>query len=290
MAIAGTIEQTSAITLPRVLERIFDHEQPCLLRLKHRDSGKTARVKIDRGAVQETVYGELNGDAAMKEISQTWPWEYEFESEDPTITTGRLPVQPISRPAKKPALKLVGAGKPMMLSSGEISAGFAARSAPPAPAVNGTKPEMKSAFMGARAGAQQRPAPAQPGVAATAPVPVEAEKKVPGAPARRMRQWPDAGSLAAWVAESDEYAVRFAKSGEVALGAVAEGEWDYYQADSASLMLWATGIGDTLGYSAPILAALVEPLRAASYRRLEDGFAGIYSGPETTVDSIIGIP
>ncbi len=290
MAIAGTIEQTSAITLPRVLERIFDHEQPGLLRLKHRDSGKTARVKIDRGAVQETVYGELNGDAAMKEISQTWPWEYEFESEDPTITTGRLPVQPISRPAKKPALKLVGAGKPMMLSSGEISAGFAARSAPPAPAVNGTKPEMKSAFMGARAGAQQRPAPAQPGVAATAPVPVEAEKKVPGAPARRMRQWPDAGSLAAWVAESDEYAVRFAKSGEVALGAVAEGEWDYYQADSASLMLWATGIGDTLGYSAPILAALVEPLRAASYRRLVDGFAGIYSGPETTVDSIIGIP
>ena len=293
MAIAGTIEQTSAITLPRVLERIFDHEQPGLLRLKHRDSGKTARVKIDRGAVQETTYGELNGDAAMKEISQTWPWEYEFESEDPTITTGRLPVQPITRPAKKPALKLVGAGKPMMLNSGEISAGFAAKSAPPAPAVNGANPEKKSAFMGAKPAAQQRPAPAQPGVAAaatTTAAPVAAEKKVPGAPARRMRQWPDAASLAAWVAESDDYAVRFAKSGAVALGAVAEGEWDYYQADSASLMLWATGIGDTLGYSAPILAALVEPLRAASYRRLEDGFAGIYSGPETTVDSIIGIP
>ena len=79
----------------------------------------------------------------------------------------------------------------------------------------------------------------------------------------------------AWVEEGDEYAVRFAKSADQALGNVEEQDWEYFSADSSSLMLWAAGIGDTLGYSAPVLAALVEPQRAAAYRRLEDGFAGI---------------
>jgi len=281
MAIAGIIERTSAITLPRVLERIFDHEQPGLLRLKHLASGKTARVKIDRGAVQETTFGELQGDDAMKEISGTFPWEYEFISEDPTITTGRLPVQPATRPAKKPALKLAGLVKPVMLNTGGISAGFAAFQPAAEEGGPAVKTERKAAFMSAK--------PAAPAPAAVA-VEEQPEMQIPAATGRRLKQLPDALSLTDWVQAGDEYAVRFAKSGDTALGKVAEGEWEYFRADSASLMLWAAGIGETLGYSAPVLAALVEPQRAAAYRRLEDGFAGIYSGPETSVDAIIGIP
>lgn len=291
MGIAGVIERTSAITLARVLERIFDHEQPGWLKLKHRENGRTAEVKIDRGAVQDTTFGDLKGDEAMKEISQTYPWEYEFVSEDTSITTGRLPWQPGER--RKPALKLAGTVKPMMLNQGEISAGFASK--PPAEAVNGNaKPERKSAFMAAKPAALQGLAvaaeEATPAVAAEPSAPAE-EKKVPSASnARRVKQWPDVARLAAWVEEGDEYAVRFAKSADEALGKVDQQDWDYFAADCSSLMLWAAGIGDTLGYSAPVLAALVEPQRAASYRRLEDGFAGIYSGPDTTVDAIIGIP
>jgi hypothetical protein len=292
MAIAGVIERTSSITLARVLERIFDHEQPGWLKLKHRENGRTAEVKIDRGAVQDTVFGELKGDEAMKEIAQTYPWDYEFVSEDPTITTGRLPWQPGER--RKPALKLAGAVKPMMLHQGEISAGFATKD--PEESGNGAKPERKSAFMAARPAAPQRPAkegksaPEDKPVDVAEPAARPAGSKIVPAHSRRMRQWPDVAHLAAWVAEGDEYAVRFAKSADQALGTVEQHDWDYFAADSSSLMLWAAGIGDTLGYSAPVLAALVEPQRAAAYRRLEDGFAGIYSGPDTTVDTILGIP
>jgi len=292
MSIAGVIERTSAINLARVLERIFDHEQPGRLRLKHRENGRTAEVKIDRGAVQDTVFGELKGDAAMKEISQTYPWDYEFVSEDPTITTGRLPWQPGER--RKPALKLAGAVKPMMLNQGEIQAGFASKK--PDEPVNAGKTERKSAFMAAKPNGQQRPVGARteadekPASAAAGRAVEPVAEKKPPAPGRRMRQWPDVADLAGWVEEGDEYAVRFAKSADKALGNIEEADWEYFAADSSSLMLWAAGIGDTLGYSAPVLAALVEPQRAASYRRLEDGFAGIYSGPDTTVDTILGIP
>ena len=288
MAIAGVIERTSAITLARVLERIFDHEQPGRLQLKHRGSGKKAEVKIDRGAVQETVFGELKGDDAMKEITRTYPWEYEFVSEDTSITTGRLPVQPANRPLKKPALKLVGAVKPMMLHRDEMIAGFAAK-----PAAVEARTEKKSPFMTPKNGAQARPAPAQPGqvMADTAAAEMAAPAMPqPPTPVRQVKQWPEVKDLVEWVAGSDEFAVRFAKSADQGHGAIAASDWDYFKADSASLLLWAAGIGETLGYSAPTLAAVVEPERAAAYRRLEDGFAGIYSGPNTTVDTIIGIP
>lgn len=290
MAIAGTIETSSAITLHRVLERIFDHEQPGRLQLKHKESGKTAEVKIDRGAVQDTVFGDLKGDDAMKEITQTFPWDYEFVSEDPTIATGRLPIQPTNRPPKRPALRLAGANKPMMLNTGEISAGFAAKSPAPSPTI-GAKPERKSAFMGEKPAGQQSKTPVEPVKLERAAAPVsEKAAPAPPSPKHRVKALPHAADLAQWVADGDEYAVRFAKSGDTEFGKVADGEWEYYRADSASLMLWAAGIGDTLGYSAPILTAVVEPQRAASYRKLEDGFAGIYSGPDTTVDMIISIP
>jgi len=294
MAIAGTIESSSAITLHRVLERIFDHEQPGRLRLKHKESGQTAEVKIDRGAVQDTVFGDLKGEDALKEITQTFPWDYEFVSEDPSINTGRLPIQPANRPPKRPALKLAGESKPMMLHTGEINAGFSTQ-LPPQVSLAGARPERKSAFMAEKPAGQQRKTPVEPvrnerpEVRATAPAGDKAGP-APPAPKHRVKALPHAADLAKWVADGDAYAVRFARSGDTAFGKVADSEWEYYHADSASLMLWAAGIGDTLGYSAPILTALVEPQRAASYRKLEDGFAGIYSGPDTTVDMIIGIP
>jgi hypothetical protein len=290
MAIAGIIEPTSAITLPRVLERIFDHEQPGLLRLRHLPSGKTARVKIDHGTIQETIFGELRGDAAMQEISATFPWEYEFISQDQAITMARSPQQLERQPGKRPALKLSGAAKPTLLHSGRFTDGFAASTPAAETSLTAAKPERKSAFMTAK------PAVTRTAASAGSTMPVvdggaeTVDPFIPAAPNRRMKQWPDAQSLSDWVESGDEYSLRFARSGETVLGKVSPDEWAYFGADSASLMLWAAGIGETLGYSAPVLAALVEPQRAACYRRLKDGFAGIYSGPETTVDAIIDIP
>jgi hypothetical protein len=280
MAIAGIIEPTSAISLPNVLERILDHEQPGLLRLRHPASGKTARVRIDCGMIQETIFGELRGEAAMEEISATSPWEYEFISQDPAIAP-----TPPQQTAKRPALKLAGAVKPMMLQSGQIRAGFAAG----APA--GTaKPERRSAFMTAKPAAPRAAAPAVSTMAVANGGEEIVDSSIPVAPDRRMKQWPEVHSLNDWVEGGDEYSIRFARSGDMAIGKVTVDDWVYFSADSASLMLWAAGIGETQGYSAPVLAALVEPQRAACYRRLEDGFAGIYSGPDTTVDTIIAIP
>ena len=319
MAIAGTIERTSPITLPRVLERIFDHEQPGMLKLKHKESGRSAEVKIDRGAVQETVFGELNGDQAMKEISQTFPWEYEFVSSDTSITTGRLPVQPTVPSGKRPALKLVGAVKPMMILSGqtgrEVEASPASAkakspdSAPPEP--EATKPaEAKagSRLMQAKNCPAPRPAPAKPGqapaavVQATAPpTPSAPQSKAaavvapvapvaPPSPPRRMSSLPSAENLAEWVADGDEYALRFVIAEDRNLGNVAESEMAYFRADAVSLMERASLIGDVLGFSPPSLASLVESERAAAYRRLSDGFAGLYCGPGSTVDSMLSIP
>lgn len=311
MAIAGTIERTSPITLPRVLERIFDHEQPGLLRMKHKESGRSAEVKIDRGAVQETVFGELNGDQAMKEISQTFPWEYEFVSSDTSITTGRLPAQLTTPSGKRPALKLVGAVKPMMILSGQtgprsevspiVEKAKTPEPTPPAPQV--TKPV--SRLMQAKTGPAPTPAPAKPGqaptavVQATAPPATSAPQSkaaavpapaTPPSPLRRVSSLPTAASLADWVADGDEYALRFVIAGDRCIGNVAESELVYFRADAASLLERASLIGDVLGFSPPSLATLVEPDRAAAYRRLADGFAGLYSGPGSTVDSMISIP
>ncbi len=316
MAIAGTIERTSPITLPRVLERIFDHEQPGLLRLKHKESGRSAEVKIDRGAVQETVFGELNGDQAMKEISQTFPWEYEFVSSDTSITTGRLPAQLTTPSGKRPALKLVGAVKPMMILSGQtgprsevsptVEKAKTPDPTPPEPQV--TKPaEAKPAsrLMQAKNSPAPRPTAAKPGQAPAAVVQATATPTTsapqskaaavpapasPPSPLRRMSSLPTAESLADWVADGDEYALRFVIAEDRNIGNVAESEMAYFRADAASLMERASLIGDVLGFSPPSLAALVESERAAAYRRLADGFAGIYSGPGSTVDSMLSIP
>ncbi len=287
MGIAGIIERTSSTTLPWVLERIFDREQPGMLRLKHLASGKTARVRIVDGTVQETTFGELKGEAAMKEISATFPWEYEFISGDPGAASGSAPVP---RPLKRPALKLAGNMKPAMLNSGEISAGYAAVSAAAGEAGAATRAERKSVFMAARSTAPRQPAEATGSLPGAEPADDQSGNPIPAAPGCRTKQWPDARHLTGWVEQGDEYALRFARSGEVVLGKATESEWEYFRADCASLMLWAAGIGETLGYSAPQLAALVEPQRAAAYRRLHDGFAGIYSGPDTGVDDLMDIP
>lgn len=292
MAIAGIIDRTSAITLPRVLERIFDHEQPGFLKLKHRESGKTAEVRIDRGAVEETTYGDLRGDLAMREISQTYPWEYEFVSSDPNISTGRLPVQPASRPAKRPALKLAGAVKPMMVLSGltdavqDASRAAVAEnaSAPGEAKAVESKPAVK--FIQEKPTAQFRPLPVKTGIAKeSAGVAV-----IPPSSMRRVSSLPTAESLAEWVEKGDEYALRFACSENLNFGSVEEHEWAYFRSDCASLMERAALVGEVLGFSPPSLAAIVEPERAAGYRRLADGFAGLYCGPDSTVEALLAIP
>ena len=308
MAIAGTIERSSAITLPRVLERIFDHEQPGSLQLKHKESGKTAEVKIDRGAVEETTFGDLKGDLAMREISQTFPWEYEFVSSDTSISTGRLPMQPASRPAKRPALKLTGAVKPMMVLSGlpnapsdapqSLAPATVPAGAPAAPRLAESvesRPAVK--FMQEKSGAQPSPVPAKPGVepperigAAPAQVDKVAAISPPLSTARRISNLPTAESMVEWVEAGDDYALRFACSDSLNFGKVEEKEWAYFHSDCASLMERASLIGEVLGFSPPSLAAIVEPERAAGYRRLANGFAGLYCGPGSTVDALLTIP
>ena len=311
MAIAGTIERSSSITLPRVLERIFDQEQPGLLRLRHRESGRIAIFKIDRGAVQEMVFGDLKGDAAMREVSGAFPLEYEFESSDTSITTGRLPVQPVMRAGKKPALKLVGAVKPMMVLSGLTPSAAAASpsaatarvpaSAPAsAPAasqvVESVERKPAARFMQEKRGPQPLPAPAEPGQAKEQPrqeIPskdaVEKSVALPPPPMRRVSSLPSVESLTEWVGAGDEFVIRFAGSAALTLGAVGEADMDYFRTDSASLLERAALIGEVLGFSAPGLAAIVEPERAAGYRRLADGFSGIYCGPDSTVDTLLAI-
>gem|GEM_PF-6266004 len=88
----------------------------------------------------------------------------------------------------------------------------------------------------------------------------------------------------------DEYTVRFSCVAGQTRGNVGAGEWEYFRSDCASAMEWAALIGETLGFSPPRLAAIVEPERAACYRQLAAGFAGAYSGPGSTVDNIIAIP
>ncbi len=305
MAIAGTIERSSTITLPRVLERIFDQEQPGSLRLRHKDSGRTAIVKIDCGAVQETVFGELKGDAAMREISQTFPLEYEFESLETGIPLGRRTDPEMMRARKRPALKLVGAEKPMMVPLGVATCAAADAPSPAAAGVpvcvtaaSGVAYKSGARFMQVRErpGSQPLPAPAEPVQAKKRPVrefPSKATINEPAgpplSPMHRFGNLPAVGSLAEWVSAGDEFAIRFACSSALTLGSIGATEMDYFRSDCASLLERAGLIGDVLGFSPPSLAVIVEPERAAGYRRLADGFAGVYCGPESTVDALLAI-
>jgi hypothetical protein len=151
---------------------------------------------------------------------------------------------------------------------------------PPAP-----RPGRKPAL---RLTGTQRPAIAIP-QRHTAPVTVSAPAGHKSPP-RAASQYPTAEALTAWVDAGDEYALRFLESGSQSRGNIAAADWDYFRSDFASIMDHAALIGETLGLSAPSLAAAVEPDRAACYRRLDGGFAGTYCGPGSSVESLLPIP
>lgn len=90
MNISGIIEQNSSVTLPRLLERIFDTDRPGELVLKHQNTGEEAVLTIKDGEVSNTVYGDLKNDAAMRAINQTFPWVYDFQASGGAKGDGRM--------------------------------------------------------------------------------------------------------------------------------------------------------------------------------------------------------
>lgn len=78
MNFSGTLDETSGMTMTRLIERIVHTDTPGELRLHDDGSGRRAVVAIRRGAVAEASFGELTGDPALMAISQAAPWTFEF--------------------------------------------------------------------------------------------------------------------------------------------------------------------------------------------------------------------
>jgi hypothetical protein len=178
----------------------------------------------------------------------------EVSSSDTSIRIDHALAAPARMPGKKPALKLTGTQRPAIAIPRKQTAPVLL----PAPARNGVDA-----------------AAAAGGSLSTA---------------RQMTTLPTAESVASWVDAGDEYAIRFSCSADGNRGNAGDSDWEYFRTDHASLMERAELIAGTLGFSAPLLAVIVEPERAASYRQLADGFAGAYCGPGCSVDMMLELP
>ncbi len=109
MAFSGIIDRTSPITLARLLERIYDADEPGELRLIHGDTNEAARLVISRGEVVSSQCGELVGEAALRHLSSTFPWSYHFTGRHASASEGAgAETSPRSMPlaTKRPAVKL----------------------------------------------------------------------------------------------------------------------------------------------------------------------------------------
>ncbi len=118
MAFSGTIERTSPITLARLLERIYDAGEPGELHLEHAESKAAAVLVIHRGEIVSSTCGPLSGEGAMKELTTTFPWTYQFHPQGQTSSADAR--VPMPRPVKRPALKL----KPLLASEARPAFAF----------------------------------------------------------------------------------------------------------------------------------------------------------------------
>jgi hypothetical protein len=115
MAFSGIIDRTSPITLARLLERIYDADEPGELRLVNDATNEAARLVISRGEVVSSQCGELVGEAALRHLNSTFPWSYHFAGRSAKASDGSgAETSPRSMPvvAKRPAVKL----KPLIAS------------------------------------------------------------------------------------------------------------------------------------------------------------------------------
>ena len=78
MNFSGTLDESSGMTMTRLIERIVHTDTPGELRLRDDASGRHAVVAIRRGMVTDVNFGDLTGDPALTAISQTAPWTFEF--------------------------------------------------------------------------------------------------------------------------------------------------------------------------------------------------------------------
>ncbi len=90
MNMNGTLDSNSAITLPRLLERIFDTDRPGELRLQKADGSAQASINIANGEVTSTVFGDLKNKEATNAILSSLPWNFEFVPKGSVQGDGRL--------------------------------------------------------------------------------------------------------------------------------------------------------------------------------------------------------
>jgi len=109
MNFSGTIDETSGMTMTRLIERIVHTDTPGELRLHDEASGRRATVAIRRGMVEDVSFGELTGDPALTAISQVMPWTFEFVGDEagavpshPSMVSRRPKARAVVRPAAKP--------------------------------------------------------------------------------------------------------------------------------------------------------------------------------------------
>src|SRR5688572_3502862 len=109
MNFSGTIDESSGMTMTRLIERIVHTDTPGELRLRDETSGRQATVAIRRGMVQDVSFGELSGDPALTAISQVTPWTFEFVGDEagavpshPSMVSRRPKARAVARPAAMP--------------------------------------------------------------------------------------------------------------------------------------------------------------------------------------------
>ncbi len=86
MNFSGTLDESSGMTMTRLIERIVHTDTDGELRLHDEASGRRATVALRRGMVGEVQCGELTGDAALTAISQAMPWSFEFVADEAGAT------------------------------------------------------------------------------------------------------------------------------------------------------------------------------------------------------------
>ena len=253
MNFSGTIDESSGMTMTRLIERFVHTDTPGELRLHDDGSGRQATVAIRGGMVTEVSFGDLTADAALTAISQAMPWTFEFISDE----AGAVPAHPgiVSRkPKARAVIRTAPAG-----TEGQR-------------ADSGNRNEVEMAE-----GKQAKPNGE-----------TERETEPAATPSNPPSLLP---SHRAWIAAPDSaHCIRFGTAGGEFAGDVLADDHDYFRSDFAFLRNTAEGIARNLGWLAPTVFAIAEAERATGYAVLEDGFLGAIGGAGTGVTHVIDFP
>jgi hypothetical protein len=316
MNISGILEQSSPVTLPRLLERIFDTDRPGELVLKHQNTGEQATLLISQGEVRNTVFGELKNEEAIRAINQTFPWIYEFKASGDTQGDGRLGGPNI---IKQLPQRAVGARTPGVVIATKTERN-PVETPPPAVGSTGSQPSQPTLKIAAKA--KFKPPGSTVASLATEPAAKAVEKTEPSAtklktrkdrpylrvlgvrlagekssaqsdseylptPVLDLRAVHTTESLRPWVLTTNTGSLRFFDFDGTHFGDLTQEEWAYFRADRLFMMKMAATIGNALGYGRANMVAVVEPQRAACYWSINDGFAGAYQGNESSITDFI---